>query len=432
MRLSRYFGLLVAVVVLVGLASCSLPTTNGGGSTGSTTVNVTKAASTLWVAAQDGSGAWQALSGTSFAVAASTGKYGVAWVCPASGTNPVSVRVLQSTVSESTSVTAFCPSASTSSGGSSGSTTYTVSGTLSGVPSGDYVTLLLSNGNGINGTGSAFGGSYTFNAAPGTYWLLAYEVDGSGNPGNLVLIHDISVTGNVNVNIDMSSGQTFSKGTESLVGAANYSLTGMDLEFGVPGEGTTSFPFFPPGTYPVLPAAQLQSGDRYGFSGYANTSVTHQQVFVDTSTPGSGISLQLPAIVPVDVDLQVSGGTGTADWGSLSFGTGGATTYVAALKPISGAAWYAFVTPGWLKKAWTTSSTTYTLPDLTATSGWDSAWDFVTNQTATVVLGGLHGNVTASQLNQAYPVLSSYGLSADSLPDGTTVSLTTRSLTGTY
>lgn len=431
MKLSRYFRLLVAIAVLAGLAACSLPTTTAAGSGAGTTVNVTKTASALWMAAQEGSGAWQTLSGASFTVSGNQGKYGLAWVCPASGTTPASVRVLQSTVSESTSITTACPTTSTA----TVPTVYTVSGTVSGVPSGDFVILDLTGSSG-NSYGIEFsGGSYSFSAAAGTYWLMAFEKDSNNNPGNMVLLSNIAVSGNVsNLNIDMSTGKPFTVGTASVAGAANYSRPFVTSEFTVPGEGSSGFIFGlnSPNLYPVVPAALMQSGDRYGFSANAYSTPVRQTVFVDTSNPGSAISLQLPAIVPVDVGFQVSAGTGTADWGSLSLGTHGAAMYLAAIEPLSGAAWYAFVTPGWLKQAWTNAATTYTFPDFTATSGWNNAWDFVTNQSATVALGGMHGNLSSAQLNKAYPGLSSNSLKPDSLPDGTTVSLSLRYLTGTY
>lgn len=422
MGLSRWFCLVLAGLVPLGLSACSTGTSTGGSpSGGGTTVTVTMG-TVPWVAVQDGSDAWQALSGTSFTVRDSAGKYGVAWVCPAAGFSPTRVQVVQTTVSEATAVRTICPDAGVSSG------QYTVSGTASGIPKGDIAVIIASGVSSANSPAevTAPGGAYAVPADPGTNAVLAFDLDGSNNPGNMVLMRNVSVSSDVtNLNVDMTSGKAFGKGMLALANLPSGELGSGGVWFGPSGDGYVEMAG-DPGSFPLVPSALVKSGDVFvTFGSGTDSSGAFQQVVAASSSLTATTTMTLPAVAPGDLAFKMAGGKGTASWGSLSFAAGGSTVYCASVSPNSGsgALWAAVVTTGWLG-----SATSYTFPSFSAITGWDSAWDFSTNPAA-ASLWGAHGNVAFGKA-LAGCVGSSPGLLA--LPAGSLEDVSGRNLIGPF
>lgn len=413
MKPARWLGFVVVGVVLLGLAACSTPTGSGGG----TTVGVTTVGTVPWLAAQDGSGAWQTLSGSSFTVTNSGGRFGVAWECTMSSGQPL-VEVVQATTVETTSVTASCPTVSSS-------TQYTVSGTVSGIPVSGSAYVAAGNSTAL-ATYSGFG-SYTLpSVALGEQTLLAYGLTSTSTYDKMGRT-TVAVSGNLTGENVTLTNQITTANTLSLSGVPSGESPALAVGLAptataivtIAGSSSASL------TYPLVPSGLALTGDKYVLFGVAQSSGEEQIAAVVSQSPTSGASLQLPTALSLSAGVGVTATTATATWGSVTFPTGtGLGFSVAAVSPTSltSPAWEAVVTSGWLG-----SATSYVFPDFTATTGWNTNWDFPTSQSATAAVLAYQANVTLSQF-QAFSQTQNYA----TLPNGTGLGLTEEVATGTY
>jgi hypothetical protein len=77
---------------------------------------------------------------------------------------------------------------------------------------------------------------------------------------------------------------------------------------------------------------------------------------------------------------------------------------------------------------WMGTATSYTFPDFSSTSGWNTNWDFPTGQSTTAAAFVYHANMTLSQF-------AAFAQSNDdytTLPNGADLEITARATTGTY
>lgn len=415
MRLARLIGLAVAAAALVALTACS----TAGGSSGGSTVTITTVGTVPWLAAQDGSGAWQSLTGTSFTVTDGAGRYGVAWECVrASG--QASVIVTQQTTAEGTAVTASCQFASTP-------TTVTLSGTVTNMPA---------NGKAF----VSFGGHFAVVTSPNSTFsiagipagvvqtFLAYGVTSSGAPTTMGRSH-FSLGANGTATVDLTVGAPVTTvDTLSLASAppvpesSELIVEVASTSYGV---GTIEDSTQASMEYPLVPSSLVQAGDKYLLSADAyGTGLFQATVFV-SQTPPATASVQLPSAFSGASGVAVSGAVGTVSWGTVTFAGGsGLTSYGGGVFPtsVSSPSWVAIVTSGWLG-----SSTSYSFPDFSGTAGWNVSWDFPTGQSADASLLAVHGNISYAQL-LAFNQTKSY---AD-LPNGTDLELTSKLVAGTY
>lgn len=80
-----------------------------------------------------------------------------------------------------------------------------------------------------------------------------------------------------------------------------------------------------------------------------------------------------------------------------------------------------------MTKAWAGSSSSYTFPDYSSTTGWNSAWDFPQGQSASASIGAIHTSLGLSGL-----YTSGFGNVAANVPDGATVAAASRQWSGMY
>lgn len=415
MRRSRWLGLSFAGLVLLGLAACSTPTPSGG-SGGGTTVSVTRVGTVPWLAVQDGSGAWQTLSGSSFIVTNSAGKYGVAWECTQPSGQPL-VEITQTTTATSTTPTTSCQAPGTV-------TTYSVSGTVSGIPSGGSAFVA------VGGPFSTSTGSYTLYGVPsGAQTILAYGENSSATAFYTMVRGSLTVSGNITgENINLSAG-------DAITAVNNVYLSGLPsgetpalgvlLAPTATSQVTLAANTSTALAYPLVPSTEVVPGDTYVLLGAGLGSNAVQISAVVSQSPTNGASLSLPSALSTGAGVGVSGSTATATWGSVTFPTsGGLGSFVASVTPssITSPTWSVVATSGWLG-----SSTSYTFPDFSSTSGWNASWDFPTGQSATATVLAEHANLTLSQ-----SVAFAQTRNLANLPNGTSVEVTEQYVSGTY
>ncbi|MEJ2287645.1 MAG: hypothetical protein P8Y02_03190 [Deinococcales bacterium] len=439
MSTSRFSAGLAFAVLALALAACSSSTPSGsppsGGTSNGTTVQVTTGGTVPWLAAQDGAGAWTRLSGSSFTVTNSAGKYGLAWVCTL-GSGQAEVQVAQATTSDSTSVTASCQANPAPATGS-------VSGVITGIPSGGFASVSI--GGQIKGV-STSGTQATFSLQgipTGTQTIIAFGVT-SGN-----LLASVYVRRNVTVNSGTNSGitvdlasttyattQGLSTKVLSVTGVPSNETSGVASAY-VTGAATANvlsmMLAMPSVNYIPIPPTLANSSDTYAFTADAHTSGfgtgsggDDQRTLFVSQQPGATTNVSVPGVLPSTAGIGVSGGTAVATWGSPSFSTsGGTTAFIASVTPSAPSPiWHVDVSSTWLG-----SASSYTFPDFAATSGWNTTWDFPTGVTADAWVEAAHANLTIDQLLTAvktdgYPT---------SYPNGTSIELTQRLATnGTY
>lgn len=434
MSKSRWLvGLGVAALALT-LTACnsSTPTAGGGGGASGTTVNVTTVGTVPWIAAQDGTGAWATLSGNSFTVTNTAGKYGIAWVCGLpSGQNEV--HVTQATTTDSTSFTASCQASASSGTGS-------ISGTINNIPSGGSAYISI-GGQSFNVNTSGTSGNFTLSGiATGTQTIIAYGLQPTThNLASVYLYRNFTINSGTNSSITVnladptyavSSG--LSVQSVSLTGAPSTETSGVAADYlsgaasgNIIASSTTSSL-----NYPVIPASLAQANDKYEFLGDAHTSGyftgsggDDQEAIFVSQTPSSTTGLSLPGVLAGSAGIGVSGGTATATWGTPTFSTtSGLTAYIASVTPSATTSpiWYIYVSDNWLGTA-----TNYTFPDFSATSGWNTNWDFPNGVTADAWVAAAHSNLSLQQLLTA--------VQGNGYPNGTSIEITQRlAVNGTY
>lgn len=393
-------GLAFAALSLT-LTACT-SSTPAGGNANPTNVTVTAVGTVPWLAAQDGTGAWVLLSGSSFTVTDSAGKYGVAWVCTL-GSGQNEVHVTQATTSDATSLTASCQAAPAPATGD-------ISGTVSGIPSGGYV--LISFG---GQAALVYASSPTFSfhgVAAGPQTIAGFVADSNGYLVSDYVHRNVTVQSGSNPNLTVDLADTTYSTTTGL-GTKDFSATGGPSNETV-GIGLTyltgavtpnmlvKMGTFSSISYVFIPSSLAQPSDAYVFTADAHTTGfdsgsggDDQQVFFVSQQPGPTTSLSIPGALPGTVGIGVSAGTATAAWGSASFSTsGGATAFFASVTP--GAP-----SPIWtvsVSSAWLGSATSYRFPDFTSTSGWNASWNFPTGVTADAWVEAAHASLTFDQL----------------------------------
>lgn len=317
----------IASFLAVALVACSTPGSSGGTGSGSKTVTVATSGPVSWLAAQDGSGSWSSLSGTSFTVSDAAGRYGVAWACTPTSGQP-GVFTLQATTADGTSVTAACATS-----GVVTITPVTFSGQVSGIPSGGTGYIVL--GNGVVKTVTNASPNYSFAVPAGTYTLVAYGVNGDGTPAKMVVHRSLNVTASTsNYNVDLSTGTAYALDTVTLTNVPAGQSTGLTATAALPGPqldyfdagGATSL------QYPIVTPAE--AGDTYVLQGSAQDASTRETVLQAAHAPQSPLDLALPPQVPASASVQVTGSTATLTWGAVTFtGSGGITAYGGGVSP---------------------------------------------------------------------------------------------------
>lgn len=417
MRSVHGLSVSLAALSLLALTACT-----GVGSGGSTTVSVTRTGPVAWLATQDGSGAWQTLIGTSFTVADSAGRFGVAWACRASGAQ-AEVWTLQATTSESTSITTACDNASPPA-----TTSYTISGTLTGIPTGGsgYISIA---GLPFARVTTSPSGTFSLTVPAGVHTLVAYALNASGGVDTttgMVLDRNVSISAsNANFNVDLTQvGQQYNLGVVVLQNVPTNETPQVQVDLVTADGEDFAFPYAnsSQASFPMVPILLKNTGDTYSLTGSGfdlgisgTTLVGDQKIELITRSLGQGstTSLSVPGALSSNAQFQVSGGTEQVDWGSLWLkGMTGLGVYSVRAAPSSSSypVWRALVTKGWLG-----TKTTYALPDFTSTSGWDPSLDFPTGQSGKLRMRAFQASISLTDF------LASNGtVDAGTAADGTT------------
>ena len=422
MSKSRWLAGVGLAVMALALTACRSTTSTGevaGSGSGAITVDVVTVGAVPWLAVQDGAGAWTALSGGSFIVNDSAGRYGVAWVCP-SGVSAYALNVVQWTTEDGASVRASCqvePFGVAS-----------VSGTITGIASGGSAYIAIGHARtSLSSTGTAVNFSLP-TVETGSHTIVAYGMEPSTSPlASVYVRRDVPIEsgGLSGFNVDLAdptfavtSGLELRSVSVAGVPANETGYAGADYQTRDGFANSLSMASGAPDYYPVIPPALAEPTDRYDLWGHAtlrtSTGRDEQLVHFVTRTPDATTSLVLPPPLAGDTGIAVAGGAVTATWGSPTFSTpGGVTAYFGAAHAVS-TDWSVTVSSNWLG-----SEPSYTFPDFTATSGWDSTWDFPSGTRASVDVKAVHANLGLQQL------LAS--LESNIYPDGTTIEVIERS-----
>lgn len=434
MSMSRWSAGLALAALTLALAACTTSAPSAGTATG-TTVHVATGGTVPWVAEQDGAGAWTRLSSSSFTVTDSAGRYGLAWVCTL-GSGQNEVEVAQATTSDTTSVTASCQANPAPAAGD-------VSGLISGIPSGGIAVISIGGQIKAVSTSGTQAGVNVQGVPTGTQTIIAFGTDSSSALASVYVRRNVTVYGGTTLvsTVDLADttyATTIGLGTQTLsvTGAPSNETSGVATAYltgGASANVLTLMSTTPTVHYLTIPSTLAQPSDTYAFTADAHTSGfdtgsggDDQRTLFVSQQPGATTNLAVPGVLPSTAGIGVSGGTAVATWGSPSFSTsGGVTAFIASVTPSAPSPiWYLYVSSAWLG-----SASSYTFPDFTATSGWNTTWDFPTGVTADAWVEAAHANLTMDQLLTAvktdgYPT---------SYPNGTSIELTQRlDANGTY
>ena len=358
-----------------------------------------------FIAFQDGDGPWQRIEPTitpqyALTVHAPDGRYGLAivFVRPPEpdGTTEVEVNIIHATVNELSQINWVSEEAPPA-------TTVTVSGTVSGLGSGEAALIAIG--------GAQFSvyppyNTYSLQIPPGTYDLVAIKGSTQVWPpaANKMLIQrNVSVSGDTTINIDFNSPDAFDPENRNAVinGVLSGELAGGGVEFrshnGTEIETGRNFEVPPPTIQ--FPFAGIPTAKQFG-------NDIHHLYAIAMSNGSRGIECYFKAPIDLSVTLPSPFGNAsvrvaattpytrfTASWDAYS----GAQAYFAQFggrqmarrrlvsnpqlsRPkkqsrqaiqASSPFWFVGLSAGWLG-----GQTSYTLPDLSGLSGWNNSWGF--------------------------------------------------------
>ncbi len=353
-----------------GLADVTAPlsltvTSSGGGSAVRLDYSACTGANLpIWVAFEDGSGAWTHVTGTGnvYTFNVSSGKGGIAVVTQSGATFTTTVSFFSQA-----ELTAMGASCTTPSG-------KTVLGTVAGLSTGDAVTIGL----GSASTTANFGGSSSFtlsNVANGAQTFVAYRRN-SVTPGTtdkvIVRANQNIASGGSLALADFGSAEavsplsapfTFSGGTtgDTFITTMSYLTTAACVSNGlysVFGNYATS------ATEYGIPAAQQAATDFYHIT-IQDGATTSSRLASLTFHSFAAQSITLPAMLPAGTNTTLSGGIGVrrqivitlpSDYSTLGFtysdAAGNSTTLFASALFLGG------------------SAVTLAMPDFTAAGGY--------------------------------------------------------------
>jgi hypothetical protein len=383
-----------------GLAEQTTPvavTVSAAGGSGNVTVDYSGCAANakpVWVAFQNGTGAWTQVIGAAdvYKFNVTLGKGGYAAAFASGATSTVNVQLM--TQAELTAATIFACGA----GGTP--VTKTVNVTVNGLGATDDAFLSLGGGFGL-----AFAGlpnPISINGVQnGTFDLLAYRTTGgtASISDKAQIIRDLNVpAGGSAGTVDFNGANAFAAATatmtvaglaggETLSGSMNY-LTGAACTIGIlntsTGSGTT-VPAF------GIPAAQQRATDFHFFQVTAAVGTTSSRSVTDifhtladkTETLGAALTPTVTSLPAAYKDLQVAL-TIPSDYNTsltFTYGAGGKSVAVNA-------------TAGWIGG----SSATVAFPNFAGTGGWLDTYAPASGATASWTVSTAGFNLTGTTL----------------------------------
>jgi len=314
----------------------------------------------LFVAAQDGDGPWQKLTGEAGLYTFTTsGRFGLAYVCEEPNAAPFT-QVIQATTDDFTSVKRTCP-------GAPPAPTTMLSGTIAGLSSTQTAAILIGPVN-ANGNGS----SYQISLPAGTWNGIIARTDGT-TADRLIVLRDFVVAGAAMTrNFDFQS-----EGSDTLI--RNVTINNMQmgdtliLNSFLQLDPSPSHLLDAPGnTIAVAPPSLLMCNDTHlinafitgpnglrSVSTYAKAPQDMQFTILDPFTASCSVASQSPITLQCGFDPTTRG-----DSYGMAIGQGGVLPRV-----------FVALSAGWTGSA---AGFTYTTPDLTGLEGWNTNWEFQT------------------------------------------------------
>ena len=316
----------------------------------------------VYVAGQDGDGAWQRLigGGGAYTLTVASGRYALVAVCP-DGYGSTSLTIWHYAVDETTTPSLVCD-------GSAPWTT--VTGTVTGL--GASQTARLGFG---RVSGALTGATYSRPVPPGTWDPILSRDDGTTT--DRMIIHRNAYVGTTPSVLDFDFGtEGFAPTSRALTvtgagaGETVHSGAGFRTRQG------DSAPYIAPtGTALFIPVAQLEAGDMHVvYAGATDVAAGTTRAVEHYHHAAADAVIVLPPVfaaaasVPTtspQVQLRAAFQSATeATAYAFRFSQYDASTGV-------GVSWGAVMTAGWLGPA---GAQTYTFPDLSALAGWDATW----------------------------------------------------------
>jgi hypothetical protein len=326
-----------------------------------------------WVAFQSGAGPWTRLQpsrpGTYLgACTSSDGKYGFAVVYDFG--EAVWQTICQATVAELPEVRL---DTGTIVGARAPPKWHTISGSLAGVPTGQFADIYVYVAReSIPGGATAWS---TDSAAEGVHDLLAVRYAVTGDPmhptyvyDKVIVLRDINVTGDMTINLDFDSKQAYDLDTFPVSVSSAGGAWGLSGIMKTRNHTTWRWHFHGlSDTYYALPAALRDPGDRYRLSGLGGSVPASLWRDLYFAVPGPK-DMTLPAPLgsaAISIAATTPYRRAAVNW----------THYPRALyyeASILTSGWCdVILTPGWLGSAATYE---YTMPDFGSVAGWHNAW----------------------------------------------------------
>ncbi len=343
---------------------------SGGGGTGTTvTASFTGATMPSGVAYQVGTGKFQQLTvsgaSASFTVPSGSSAYGFAYVCPtfAAGNSYSNETIIQATTTDTTSLSMACPSLS-------GSVNATFD--VSAIPGATSVLLYV---NYWSAQYYATSGSVGLSGIPTGTFDVALVADGANGTLAIQIQRGVTITGSAATIAfpPMTAADELGSAPASITNVPSGTTAGFEPIYNTSGGLSVILdgPFngVPQSTYRTVPSSQSQPGDFYVLQGGAN--LTGQSVFAQmSSSTASAITMALPSpLSSVTAPMAAAFPTFTAN-----------TSGFTVAGPVVNSSWtqfsnsnvvyntYTFVTKNWLG-----AGSTFTVPDLSALSGFTPA-----------------------------------------------------------
>ena len=385
----------------VGSGTITLTGTGTGvaNQTASLAVNVTAAPTTsatfafcadeapIWLAVQDGTGAWtrvNAAAANSYTFNLSADRGGVAYVTRTGAGGPTTLTVFYATAAELRGTAGGTTNVACTVGGK------TVNGTATGLGPAESATIAFASAS-ASVTAASAGGAFQLRNVPnGSYDLVAGRVattvtgsDFSSVLNRLIVRRGLNPADNSTLAaLDFNAAESFAPATANLtVGnlGADQAFTSVGL---TTANGTTaSFFSGAPSSaatraYYGLPTAQLATGDLHSLTAFATSGGTGSSVrfatlysrTVTDRTVTLGAALNAPTTSTVAstpylrLRAQLAAQSEYNRFGGVSFAQSQGTSIVRSVSVYATGA-----VAG-------TSGFDLTIPDLTAAAGWDNAW----------------------------------------------------------
>lgn len=329
-----------------------------------------------FLAFQDGNSDWQVAQGTggqyTLNITDTGGRYGVAIVC-VNGVG-VDVHILHATLAELSEVHYDCePTPSQN--------YVTVSGTVGGLDTNRWAHVFLGSGAGTVYPGM---GTYSLQVEPGTYDLVALRYGGleTGVVDKVLLRRNVQVTADSTQNIDFGSAEAFAPEIHSVSVLGSTGETVISVAFLSNGETAVGVGWQTNGyQFAGIPTSRQIGNDFHLLSVTDSRSGGWRSVLRYFKAP-SDITVSLPddfTSPEVTTAATAPYARFTASWMPYTGAQAYSLTYQLEVGPASARSrqqggslsWFVSLSAGWLG-----ANSSYTLPDFSALSGWNSAWGF--------------------------------------------------------